>query len=89
MDWRGAAEQQWRMRVETADGRVIELDAGGARLRIDGAEQAVAGRGEYREIYARFADLVAGRASEVDREPLRIVADAYLVGQREPTEAFS
>ena len=28
------------------------------------------------------------KRSEVDREPLRIVADAFLVGQRELTEPF-
>lgn len=88
MDWRHSESEQWTIRVERASGSVIELREGGARLLIDGAEQAIESRGEYPSIYDRFAALVAERASEVDREPLRIVADAFLVGRREATEPF-
>lgn len=88
MDWRHGDGEQWTIRVETVAGSAVELREGGARLLIDGAEQAVPGRGEYPSIYERFAGLVAARESEVDREPLRIVADAFLVGRRELTEPF-
>ena len=88
IDWRYADGEQWTLRVETVSGSAVELRDGGARLLIDDAEQAVASRGEYPSVYERFAALVAARESEVDREPLRIVADAFLVGRREAAEPF-
>lgn len=88
MDWRHAEGEEWTIRVETGDGAVVELRDGGARLLVDGAEQPAEGPGEYPALYDRFATLVAGRRSEVDREPLRIVADAFLIGRRLPVEPF-
>jgi D-galactose 1-dehydrogenase len=49
----------------------------------DGPEERAAG-GEYPGIYARFAELIARGESEMDAGPLRIVADALLVGRRFP-----
>lgn len=88
-DWQHTEGEEWTIRVETAGGRRIELQDGGARLVVDGAEQALRDRGEYPSIYARFAELVASRQSEVDREPLRIVADAFLVASRETAAPFA
>ena len=88
MDWRFTEGERWTIRIVTTDGMRIELQDGGARLTIDGAAQPVDARGEYPSIYDRFAALVAAGQSEVDREPLRIVADAFLVGRREMTEPF-
>ena len=88
MDWRYSEGEQWTIRVETAAGSVVELREGGARLLLDGVEQPVSGPGEYPSIYDRFAALVAAGECEVDREPLRIVADAFLVGRREMVEPF-
>ncbi|HYI48450.1 MAG TPA: Gfo/Idh/MocA family oxidoreductase [Allosphingosinicella sp.] len=88
MDWRHTDGEQWTIRAETKSGALVELREGGARLLIDGAPQAIAERGEYPSIYGRFADLVASGASEVDSEPLRIVADAFLAGHREMVEPF-
>ena len=88
MDWRFSEGEQWTIRVEADTGRVVELRDGGARLLIDGAEQTVGEHGEYPSIYNRFAELIEAGASEVDREPLRIVADAFMVGRRELTEPF-
>jgi len=88
MDWRHSESEEWTIRVETKAGRVVELRDGGAKLFIDNVAQALAERGEYPSIYDRFASLVADRASEVDSEPLRIVADAFLVGHRETVEPF-
>ena len=39
-------------------------------------------------IYRRFADLLARRESDVDASPLRICADAFLLGRRAFTEPF-
>jgi D-galactose 1-dehydrogenase len=88
MDWRHPEGEQWTIRIETADHKRVELRDGGARLLIDGAEQPLQARGEYPSIYECFAALVADKAVEVDREPLRIVADAFLVGSRALAEPF-
>jgi D-galactose 1-dehydrogenase len=88
LDWRHAEEEEWTIRIRTEDGAVIELRDGGARLLVDGVERAVESRGEYPGLYDRFAALIAAGKSEVDREPLRIVADAFLVGGREIVEPF-
>jgi D-galactose 1-dehydrogenase len=87
-DWRHEQGEEWTIRIGTTDGRTLELRDGGSRLLIDGGEQPLDHRGEYPSIYDHFAALLAERRSEVDREPLRIVADAFLVGRRESVEAF-
>jgi D-galactose 1-dehydrogenase len=89
VDWRYTEGEQWTIRVDTEGGGWVELRDGGARLIVDGTEQGVPEHGEYPSIYARFAELVEARESEVDREPLRIVADAFLVAHRELIEPFS
>jgi D-galactose 1-dehydrogenase len=88
LDWRYSEGERWTIRVETEDGTELELLDGGARMNLNGETQAVDGRGEYPSLYARFAELVEARESDVDREPLRIVADAFLVGRREIVEPF-
>jgi D-galactose 1-dehydrogenase len=88
MDWRHEEGEQWTIRIETGSGAVVELGDGGARLAIDGVARQAAGPGEYPSIYGRFASLVASGGCEVDREPLRIVADAFLIGRRETVEPF-
>jgi D-galactose 1-dehydrogenase/L-arabinose 1- dehydrogenase len=79
--------QQWDIVVET-DGGTLTLRMGGAILEIDG-KVTQAPDAEYPRLYARFADLVASRASDVDVTPLRLVADAFLVGRREIVPAFA
>lgn len=88
LDWRHGEGERWTVKVETEEGRTVELLDGGARMILDGEPQAAAGGGEYPSLYARFAELVEARESDVDREPLRIVADAFLVGRRETVEPF-
>ncbi len=88
LDWRFVEGEEWRIHVRTEDGLCVELCDGGSRLLIDGVEQQLEARAEYPALYGRFAELIDARASNVDREPLRIVADAFMVGRREPTEPF-
>lgn len=88
-DWRYSEGEEWTIRVETASGRRIELHDGGARLLVRGDERSLEARGEYPSLYARFATLIEESKMEVDREPLRIVADAFLIGRRESVAPFA
>jgi D-galactose 1-dehydrogenase len=88
LDWRHETGEEWTIRIETKAGAILELSEGGAKLALDGAAQPVSGPGEYPSIYDHFASLVAADRYEVDREPLRIVADAFLVGAREAVAPF-
>jgi D-galactose 1-dehydrogenase len=88
LDWRYGEGERWTIRVETSDGTAVELLDGGARLSVDGAPQEVGRAGEYPSLYARFAELIEKGESEVDREPLRLVADSFLAGGRETVEPF-
>jgi D-galactose 1-dehydrogenase len=88
-DWRHRQGERWTIRIEARQGRLVELLDGGARLLVDGDPRPVASRGEYAALYARFAELIEFGESDVDLEPLRIVADAFLVGARETVEPFA
>ena len=78
--------QQWDIVVET-DGGTLKLGMGGAVLDIDG-KVTEAPDAEYPNLYAKFATLVGTRSSDVDVTPLRLVADAFLVGRRTIVPAF-
>ena len=87
LDWRQEGPQSWDITVETDDGR-LEVSEGGAAMRVDGVEVSRAPEREYPLIYRRFADLLGGGRSDVDVQPLRIIADTFLIGTRETTDAF-
>jgi predicted dehydrogenase len=87
LDWRQEGPQTWDITVETDGGR-LDLTLGGAAMAVGGREVARAPEREYPLIYRRFAGLLRARESEVDASPLRIIADAFLVGRREETAAF-
>lgn len=88
MDWRGGDKERWSIRIETRSGKVVEVSHGGAALAINGETQALPDHDEYRGIYQEFANVVKTRRSKVDREPLRIVADCFLIGSRKMVEDF-
>jgi D-galactose 1-dehydrogenase len=87
LDWRQEGPQTWDIKIETDAGR-LALHDGGAAMAIDGDEVAREPEREYPGIYRRFAALLAARESDVDAAPLRICADAFLMGKRELTEPF-
>ncbi len=89
LDWRKTDGEEWTIAIRLTDGRRVELRDGGGKLLLDGVEQEVSGPGEYPELYRRFADLIDCRQSHVDVQPLRLVADALLVGRRETVDAVS
>lgn len=86
-DWRQTGPQTWEIRV-LCDGPEIVLSDGGATLSVGGQTQIAAGDAEYPRLYARFAELIAAGASEVDLAPLQLVADIFLLGERRLVEAF-
>lgn len=82
LDWRRTAGEEWTIEVTTEDRRHICLRDGGALLSIDGVEQSLPVEGEYKAIYRRFAELIDSGTSDVDIEPLRLVADCFLNASR-------
>jgi D-galactose 1-dehydrogenase len=87
-DWRHSGGEAWDIEVKTEGGDTLLLSEGGARLAVNGADQAATGPGEYPSIYAEFAELVAGGRSHVDLDPLRLAAEAFLLGTRKFVEPF-
>lgn len=88
-DWRQEGPQTWDIILETNDGR-IALTMGGNELEIDG-RPAGGDRslmGEYPALYARMAELVRDRRSDVDLAPMVLVADAMILGRRHTVEPF-
>lgn len=86
-DFRQTGPQSWDIVAETDRGRMT-LSSGGARLAVDGKVLAEAPDEEYRGLYRRFVELAATGASDVDLTPLRLVADAFLLGKRTIVEPF-
>ncbi|MBN9524784.1 MAG: Gfo/Idh/MocA family oxidoreductase [Alphaproteobacteria bacterium] len=87
-DWRQEGPQTWTITLATAAGRSIELADGGTRATVDG-RPAVEGRdAEYPAIYRRFLDLIGEAASDADPAPLRLVADAFMLGRHRTTDEF-
>lgn len=70
----------------TTDRGDLHLNAAATSLTIDGVltETSAPETGmyaEYAALYARFAELIASGESEVDADPLRLVADIFLVAR--------
>ena len=86
LDWRQTGPQSWDIHVDT-DAGTLKLSHGGAVLTLpSGTEHGE--DIEYAGRYSRFATLIRGGRSDVDTAPLRLVADAFLRGRRETTDAF-
>ena len=87
-DFRHTGVQTWDIDLETDQG-TLKLAMGGSQFSIDGAQQEPGDlRGEYARLYERFADLCEQGTSEVDWRPMQLVADAFLIGERENVEPF-
>lgn len=88
-DFRQEGLQTWDVEIETDGGR-LALRMGGNKLEIDGAQvegdHSIAG--EYPALYARLADLLRRRASDVDLRPMVLVSDALTLGRRNLVESF-
>jgi D-galactose 1-dehydrogenase len=87
-DWRQTGPQTWEIVIETDDGARLHLENGGAKLSVDGDLMIEEKPTEYEQIYVRFREILDAGRSDVDPAPLRLVADAFLVGRRLATEPF-
>lgn len=86
-DFRQTGPQSWDIVAETDQGRMT-LSRGGRIMEIDGKVVAEAPDHEYRELYGHFVKLAATGERDVDLAPLRLVADAFLLGKRNIVEPF-
>ena len=87
-DWRHGGEECWSIEIETERGERLCLSEGGSHLTVDGAGIVTQGRHEYPALYRRFAELIESARSQVDLAPLRLTADAFLLGRRSEVEPF-
>ncbi|WP_027819837.1 Gfo/Idh/MocA family protein [Paraburkholderia bannensis] len=86
-DWRHGPVEQWEIDVETTDG-LLSISEGGKRLSINGEPVELGAEREYSALYERFHWLIAHGTEDVDVRPLRLVADAFLLGRHVEVEAF-
>ena len=86
-DFRQSGPPTWDMYIDS-DGSRLRLTQGGCRLMINNELIIEEKEREYQGLYARFAELITKKRSEVDIALLRQVADAFLYGYRETTDAF-
>jgi D-galactose 1-dehydrogenase len=80
-------DELWSIEIRCVEG-VLRLDNGGAVLSIDGVKQSVSEEGEYAAVYRHFQQLISDKASDLDLQPLRLVADSFFVGSRALVEPF-
>jgi D-galactose 1-dehydrogenase len=86
-DFRQTGPQSWDIIVGTDQGQLV-LSRGGARMAADGKTLVEAPDQEYPGLYRRFVELTKTGASDVDLTPLRLVADAFLLGSRRIVDPF-
>lgn len=89
-DWQVSGGEAWDIDFQTDQG-LVQIKDGGAKLFLDGELVAVPEQTEHHEyeaIYAHFADLIQRGVSDVDLAPLKLVADAFLIADREQVSAF-
>lgn len=89
MDWRSGRDEQWSIAIQTASGKNIAINQGGAAMSVDGVVQTLPPHDEYRGMYQKFADVVHSGRSSIDREPMRIAADCFLIATRKMVEDFA
>ena len=87
-NWLEESGEIWTIRLETMRGDLLELEKGGTVLRVNGAPVIENPSEEYERIYEHFAKLLKKNKSEVADAPLRLVADAFLLGARETQPDF-
>ncbi|WP_299817973.1 Gfo/Idh/MocA family oxidoreductase [uncultured Jannaschia sp.] len=87
LDWLETGEPKWDIVVATESG-TLTLSKGGAEMAVDGVPVPVGENREYPNLYARFAELIDRGERDADLAPLRLVADAFMLGRRVAAPAF-
>lgn len=87
-NWLEESGEIWTLRIETLKGDELKLEKGGTVLRLNGAVIIENPSEEYERIYEHFAKLLKKGKSDVSDAPLRLVADAFLLGARANVEEF-
>lgn len=87
-NWLEESGEIWTIRIVTGRGDELRLENGGRKLVVNGATTIENPDNEYEQIYAHFAKLLKKEKSDVSDAPLRLVADAFLLGARENVEEF-
>jgi D-galactose 1-dehydrogenase len=87
-DFLQTGPQIWSIYVESVGGETLALHHGGAELEVNGKTILKATEAEYSGLYSHFETLVRSGQSDADFSPLRIVADALLLGRRHKTEEY-
>jgi D-galactose 1-dehydrogenase len=87
-NWLEESGEIWTIAIETLAGNALKLEKGGTVLKVNGEETVANPSEEYEAIYERFAKLLRKKKSEMDGSPLRLVADAFLLGARTNVEEF-
>jgi len=87
-NWLETQGEIWTITIETGRGNQVKLEKGGTVLRVNGVVKVEKPSEKYEGIYERFAELLKKKKSDVDSAPLRLVADAFLLGARENVEPF-
>lgn len=86
-DWRETKGETWHVEVDCMEGQ-LSIENGGRLLKVDGEPVVANGNLEYPRLYEHMVELVETRASYVHADPIRIVADAFLLSQHFPVDAF-
>lgn len=87
-DWRKEGEQSWTISADTTEGTRLVLTEGGAKLTVNGELAVDEASQEYPRIYAMLARLLEEGRSHIDIRPLWLVADAFMVGDRQQVPPF-
>lgn len=86
-DFDHSVNELWRIELQCDEG-VMRLDSGGAQVSLDDVAQQTSEEGEYPAMYRHFAQLIAEGRSDLDLQPLRIVADSFFVGSKKTVADF-
>jgi D-galactose 1-dehydrogenase len=87
LDFRQSGDERWDIGIETDSGQ-LELRTGGASLQIDGSPITIPASQEYPRLFEHFGRLIHSGSIDVDIAPLKLVADAFLMGNRVEVEPF-
>tara|TARA_A100001037_G_scaffold78147_3_gene70056 strand:+ start:1943 stop:2896 length:954 start_codon:yes stop_codon:yes gene_type:complete len=78
----------WDMHIVTDQGE-LRLERSATILRIDGVQYELGPSQEYARLYSRMSELILSGESEVNVDPLIVVADIFMIGTRHGSVPFN